>query len=216
MLPSLSLATPGPSVSASVLSPLVSETLASSNEHHLELVGENGGCKCWRQRGTLAVFYNRVPKCGSTTMVNFMDEACQAKGEWAGKPWTGFTFVQSTDFDANHFHPDYRTRQQIVWKMSGQANYLKGVEKHQGRSERDHDDDEDNDPEYESLRGGAVVLLGEQGDERDFTDWGQGCVLPPLVWLTPRMKFSTPRRLRGWAGPGRGSSRARRRGRGSR
>ena len=55
------------------------------------------------------------------------------------KPWVGFTFVQSTDFDANHFHPDYRTRQQIVWKMSGDVSRMSwvcfGQEKKRGRTE---------------------------------------------------------------------------------
>ena len=29
-----------------------------------------GSCQCWQQHGEdTAVFYNRVPKCGSTTML---------------------------------------------------------------------------------------------------------------------------------------------------
>ena len=32
--------------------------------------GSQGSCQCWQQHGAdTAVFYNRVPKCGSTTML---------------------------------------------------------------------------------------------------------------------------------------------------
>ena len=32
--------------------------------------GSQGSCQCWQQHGSdTAVFYNRVPKCGSTTML---------------------------------------------------------------------------------------------------------------------------------------------------
>jgi hypothetical protein len=81
------------------------------------------------------VFYNRVPKCGSTTMVSMMDEMMQAKGEVRGKHWTGFTFVQSPDFDEAHFQPEYDTRKKIVREMTGHSAQLqKSTPVHSGKT----------------------------------------------------------------------------------
>lgn len=115
---------------ASSLSPLLPQQSGSGGGS----LSYQGSCECRVDNKSQFVFYNRVPKCGSTTMVKYMGEACQAKGDWQGRPWTGFSFVQSTDYDGAHFHPDLPARRRIIEDMSATAKNLSAEARHEGRA----------------------------------------------------------------------------------
>jgi len=70
-------------------------------------------CQCWTQNDAAMVFYNRVPKCGSTTMLNYIQNASRSRST--------FAFHQSNDYDSDHFHPDRDTRKRILTEMVAQA-----------------------------------------------------------------------------------------------
>ena len=98
------------------------------------------------------VFYNRVPKAASTTMLRYIEHASTSLGDFYctdDKGWpdmvlrrrgeeagwfdyhgnrrVAFDFFQSTDFDSRHFHPDERQSRAVasaVRELAGSHNAL--------------------------------------------------------------------------------------------
>jgi dermatan/chondrotin sulfate uronyl 2-O-sulfotransferase UST len=86
-----------------------------------------GDCKCWVHGRPSMVFYNRVPKCGSTTMLDYIDAASKMQGFDEKGHRRAFAYIRSNDYDANHFHPDRETRGRILREMVGQTRDAEGV-----------------------------------------------------------------------------------------
>lgn len=121
-------------VAAPAAALLPANITAATEVYSLESTSGPAQCTCWQDTNSLMLFYNRVPKCGSTTMVTMMDELAQEKGWYNGKQWEGFAFVQSQDFDVNHFDPDAPTRKAIVEGMMGRFSLQKRLGRHSGRT----------------------------------------------------------------------------------
>ena len=62
-----------------------------------------------------------------------MDEVGQEKGYLNGKPWEGFAFVQSQDFDYSHFDPNPEARKTIINDMIQRFELQKREGHHSGR-----------------------------------------------------------------------------------
>ena len=62
-----------------------------------------GDCKCWVHGRPSMVFYNRVPKCGSTTMLDYIDAASKMQGFDEKGHRRAFAYIRSNDYDANQF-----------------------------------------------------------------------------------------------------------------
>lgn len=88
--------------------------------------GDSVSCECGRQSGETLLFYNRVPKCGSTTMLNYISNASQREDPTTHKKPL-FKFIRSDDYDMNHFHPDTPRRTEILTNMVKQAGGKKTV-----------------------------------------------------------------------------------------
>ena len=86
-----------------------------------------GDGKCWVHGRPSMVFYNRVPKCGSTTMLDYIDAASKMQGFDEKGHRRAFAYIRSNDYDANHFHPDRETRGRILREMVGQTRDAEGV-----------------------------------------------------------------------------------------
>ena len=110
--------------------------------HHQR--ADSGPCRCWEQKGGLkTIFYNRIPKCGSSTMLRYIEAASKSRGvlskaasrkklQNAGcfmgptqlcrtPQRAAFDVIHSHDFNASHFHPYKSTSRAIATNMTAQA-----------------------------------------------------------------------------------------------
>lgn len=78
-----------------------------------------GSCSCDAiDSDEKVVFYNRVPKTGSTTMLTFLDAAAKTNG---------YKVIHSEDFDPDHFDPsDREVRKGVVQDMSSVYGAIEG------------------------------------------------------------------------------------------
>ena len=87
-----------------------------------------GSCQCWQQHSEdTVVFYNRVPKCGSTTMLSYIDNASKRLGfpnGSTGPERNAFHFYQATrpeDFDNSRWSPGPSRSHKILAGMISEA-----------------------------------------------------------------------------------------------
>ena len=87
-----------------------------------------GSCQCWQQHSEdTVVFYNRVPKCGSTTMLSYIDNASKRLGfpnGSTGPERNAFNFYQATrpeDFDNSRWSPGPSRSHKILAGMISEA-----------------------------------------------------------------------------------------------
>ena len=102
-------------------------------------------CRCSELSGNKLMFYNRIPKCGSSTLLTYIAKASKSKGHFSaaasrkklrdagcyvGVPprqvcrtprRVAFGVFRSSDYEASHFHPDDSTSRAIATNMTAQA-----------------------------------------------------------------------------------------------
>lgn len=138
-----------PPVPAQQEQPLLPGTtaLAASSGH-----GASHQCRCWSSHEPKLVFYNRVPKCGSTTMLRYIDAASRKDGFSEEGHRRSFGFFSSADFNSDHFHPDQPKRHEILREMVRQsAGKAALFERHIHYLEFDDMDDLEIAPTYINL-----------------------------------------------------------------
>lgn len=86
------------------------------------------GCECRVDEDSRFLFYNRVPKCGSTTMLHMMNALAEPSDGW-----TGYNFWKSQDFSEADFDPDYDTRRGIVQDYYDKAMAVTANHSHGGK-----------------------------------------------------------------------------------
>ena len=109
-------------------------------------------CRCWASHEPKLVFYNRVPKCGSTTMLRYIDAASRRDGFSEDGSRRSFGFFSSADFNSDHFHPDRHKRHEILREMVRQSGGRAALfERHIHYLEMDDMDDLETTPAYVNL-----------------------------------------------------------------